>query len=165
MPEMRIPNREAPPAFSLVAASARRAGVAPSTVERTPKARKQRPSDDLIQFESEFPARFCHEVERLLERDARVTCLYFIQVDPDGPIKIGLADKPSARLRDLQCASPYQLRIRTFWRGPWALEGFVHRGLAEHRIRGEWFEPAPFVLDVVAFVDQLPVLDIRGAAA
>lgn len=112
-----------------------------------------------LQLESQFPGRFADEVERLLDVGDAISCVYFIQVDPDGPIKIGIADSVISRLGNLQSACPYDLRVRTFWRGPRLVERFLHRELAAHRIRGEWFRPEPFVLDVLSFVDQLPVLE------
>jgi hypothetical protein len=67
--------------------------------------------------------------------------VYFIQAGTSGPIKIGTAQDPQSRLVRLQTANPWPLySVLLIW-APAGLERELHRLLAEHRIRGEWFRP------------------------
>jgi len=78
------------------------------------------------------------------------TWTYFIQVDFDGPIKIGTAADPQERLQTLQTANPHELHlVLTVW-APADLERDLHARLSAHRIRGEWFRPHAEVWNAVA---------------
>jgi excisionase family DNA binding protein len=68
----------------------------------------------------------------------------------DGPIKIGFARDVSERLAALQIANPHPLRLLASLPGTVRLERALHRRFAEHRLRGEWFRPAPELLECVA---------------
>ena len=78
--------------------------------------------------------------------------VYFIQAgDEDGPIKIGFADNPRARLNDLQTGHYEQLVLL----GVIPCESIeeerkVQQIVAGDAIRGEWYRPTPAVLDLVA---------------
>lgn len=73
--------------------------------------------------------------------------VYFIQAGgSDGAIKIGWADDVEKRRSDLQTANPEELRIIGVKAGVRDMEKALHRKLAPHRIRGEWFRAAPEVL-------------------
>jgi len=68
--------------------------------------------------------------------------VYFIQSGERGPIKIGAAANPFARLRELQTGNPYQLRLLLAEDAgchAWALERALHRRFASSRLGGEWF--------------------------
>jgi hypothetical protein len=60
-----------------------------------------------------------------------------------GFIKIGVSDKPVQRMRDLQCASPHDMRIICLWRVAKDerrdIEAMAHELLRTRRIRNEWF--------------------------
>lgn len=63
----------------------------------------------------------------------------------DRPVKIGVADDPQKRLRQLQTGNPTPLRIvRTFSAQSRAAvndwEFHAHRLFADHRLAGEWFD-------------------------
>lgn len=73
--------------------------------------------------------------------------VYAVQIGPDGPIKIGLSYDPRSRFAQLQSASPYELRLLGCIVGNPLVEQTLHENLAAHHIRGEWFHPAPAVLD------------------
>jgi len=134
-------------------------GVRPPVREGTPESRKKRLNEPFfIGFERELD-RLCHKAKG---PEARRTRVYFAQVVPDGPIKIGIADDPRQRLRDLQCACPYELVLVGHVPAPVGLERFLHRAFAAHRLRGEWFEPIQFVADALAYV--LATLDAEVAA-
>jgi Meiotically Up-regulated Gene 113 (MUG113) protein len=79
----------------------------------------------------------------------RVTQLYFIQAGEDGPIKIGLADRPFERLASLQTANYEELRLLAHVPVEPLEERFYHEVMEPYRIRGEWFRPDPVVLALV----------------
>jgi hypothetical protein len=56
-------------------------------------------------------------------------------------VKIGFTrGDPMARLRNLQCGSPFPLGIYTAFSGDEATEKLFHRTFAPLRLHGEWFE-------------------------
>lgn len=74
--------------------------------------------------------------------------IYFIGTG-DGPIKIGFSNDPLARLRALQTASPYPLKLLATTRGGPKKEAEYHTRFAEHRMSGEWFSPHPSILRTI----------------
>jgi hypothetical protein len=66
--------------------------------------------------------------------------VYFIQAVDGGPIKIGHAVNPIARLRELQTAHHKELRILAVMDGGIAKEKEIHDIFADSRVRGEWFK-------------------------
>ncbi len=79
--------------------------------------------------------------------------VYFIQAGDAGPIKIGKADKPDRRVKQLQIASPYRLHLRAVCCGDVAAERYLHSVFADHQLEAEWFTATP---DLLALVDSLP---------
>ncbi len=67
--------------------------------------------------------------------------IYFIQNGIDGPIKIGTADDPVARLRDMQVSNPVKLRLLATLEGSYKEEKEIHLEFGILRMRGEWFLP------------------------
>lgn len=65
--------------------------------------------------------------------------VYFVQRDDDGPIKVGFANDPDARLSELQVGCPDELNLVGFIHGTARDEKRLHAMLAPGRIRGEWF--------------------------
>lgn len=65
--------------------------------------------------------------------------VYCIQAGDRAKVKIGTADDPAARLRELQCAHFDELRIIRIIEGGRPVERWLHRHFAPYRIRGEWF--------------------------
>jgi len=65
--------------------------------------------------------------------------VYFIQAGEGGPIKIGWAVDPRARLNELQVGCPEPLRLLMTLAGDGGLEAQLHRRFARIRPRGEWF--------------------------
>lgn len=63
------------------------------------------------------------------------------------PIKIGYADHPRSRLKDLQVGNPSELRIyverQVAVEHVRAVERECHLRLDTHRLRGEWFDITP----------------------
>lgn len=64
--------------------------------------------------------------------------IYFIT---DGEaLKIGFSGAPDQRLRDLQAASPRELRIMAKFHGKMSDEQALHQKFGHLRLRGEWFK-------------------------
>ncbi len=92
-------------------------------------------------------------VTLLHRKPPRNSFVYFIQMGDDGPIKIGWALDVKKRLLDLQCGSPFELRLLLSRPGCDVEEGLLHRRFARSRLRGEWFRPSP---EVLAFIESKP---------
>jgi hypothetical protein len=83
--------------------------------------------------------------------EVKLECfIYFIQSGfGDGPIKIGIAANPEARLKELQTANPYWLSLLGVIRVTSAgeardIERELHMqfSMSRTRPRGEWFRPS-----------------------
>lgn len=75
--------------------------------------------------------------------------LYFVQQGLRGPIKIGWTCDLEKRVATLQTGNPeplYVLVAVPCWPD---LEGVAHRVFAPYRLRGEWFSPAPQLLEYI----------------
>lgn len=96
----------------------------------------------------------------LHEREGhRWTFVYFMQQGDDGPVKIGVTKDPRARHKTLQAATPHVLHVRALiWRHP-DTEKLLHRIYAEHHLRGEWFHPAPAILEFAKFHYEWDLID------
>jgi hypothetical protein len=84
-------------------------------------------------------------------------CVYLVGADPagSGPVKIGHTCNLPVRLRMLQCGSPSPLLLiaeRRFDTKAEAklLERQLRQGFVAHRLHGEWFSPAPEVLECLS---------------
>ena len=60
-----------------------------------------------------------------------------------GPVKIGWASNPVARLASLQTASPLPLEIVALIAGGQDLERALHYRFRDDHLHGEWFSPSP----------------------
>lgn len=71
----------------------------------------------------------------------------------DGPVKIGKAKDPAARVAAMRTGCPMDMALLTY--APWhdSNERLLHWYLRDYRIRGEWFRPAPKVEYVAHKVD------------
>lgn len=79
-----------------------------------------------------------------------MSCVYFIQVQPNGPIKIGTTmGNVAVRMKALQHASPHELKWIGYFPGTQKDELAAHHRLAGSRCRAEWFYPTREVLDFV----------------
>lgn len=78
--------------------------------------------------------------------------VYFVQVAPAGPIKIGFTSGlVHNRVRSLQQTSPHELKWIGFFAGTPEDERAAHKHLTASRCRGEWFHPT---LEVLSFVTE-----------
>lgn len=77
--------------------------------------------------------------------------IYFIQSARGGPIKIGMtAGQPLHRMASLQTGFPYELRLLgVISDADDSREAEIHQQFSHLRIRGEWFRPAPDLLDFI----------------
>lgn len=92
--------------------------------------------------------------ERRRAQDAaRPGTIYFVGFG-DGPIKIGFTANLDYRMEHLQTACPYKLELLATVKGGLGTERELHTRFAEHRIRGEWFSPAPDILAEIARLTQ-----------
>lgn len=85
------------------------------------------------------------------------THVYFIQMGEDGPIKIGRADRPSSRLRELQTGNPHKLRLIGKFKAPRDAEPLLHSLFPHHRLEGEWFKPDSEILSLVSRLGTIAV--------
>jgi hypothetical protein len=76
--------------------------------------------------------------------------VYFLQVQPFGPIKIGSTKGDVwSRVKALQQSSPHELKWIGFTPGGQAEEFALHKRFSHIRIRAEWFHPAPDLLAAI----------------
>jgi hypothetical protein len=69
--------------------------------------------------------------------------IYFVQALHGGPIKIGRAADPIARLGELQVGNPHRLRVCHLGIGRPTDELRMHYLFGQLRLVGEWFRPHP----------------------
>lgn len=81
--------------------------------------------------------------------------VYFIG-DGEGMVKIGFSSDPDFRLRQMQSHSPVIMRVLAKRRGGALREAAYHAQFAEHRVRGEWFSPAPAILEEIDRLRDTP---------
>lgn len=62
-----------------------------------------------------------------------------MQSGEEGPIKIGISNRPQRRAPELQTGNPHELPLRHVVPGDRAMENRLHRRFEPARIRGEWF--------------------------
>jgi hypothetical protein len=83
-------------------------------------------------------------------RPEHPTRVYFVQAGESGPVKIGVTGNIEDRVRTMQTGSPQPLRVLATFPGGFDLEARLHRMFAPHRVHGEWFAPAPDLLQRLA---------------
>lgn len=86
--------------------------------------------------------------------------VYFIQVGDDGPIKIGVANVPEERRKQIQTGHYEDLRIRLIF--PCSgrdMEAHLHRIFANYRLRGEWFAYSGELYDFLNKTSKSSVVD------
>jgi hypothetical protein len=102
------------------------------------------------------------ERERIVQRivaaeqaRSRVTgdCVYFIQGMKGGPIKIGHSRDVEKRIKELQTGFPTKLIVLALLPGSRSTEASLHRRFKKYRLHGEWFSPAPELLEYIRSVN------------
>lgn len=81
------------------------------------------------------------------------TYVYFAQRGDNGPIKIGVSGNVKARVSALQTAVAEPMRLLASVVGTRAMEAEIHSHLHAHRLKGEWFNPAP---ELLAYIAEIP---------
>lgn len=76
--------------------------------------------------------------------------LYFIEAGPGGPIKIGVTDDLSARLKQLDTGCPFELSVLATFPGTEIHEAALHAKFSHLLLKGEWFASAPELVDYIA---------------
>ena len=79
------------------------------------------------------------------------TFVYLIGAVGRNRIKVGKADDPSQRLRQLQTGSAEQLQLLGVIKAKASFESDLQLKFAEDRIRGEWFEATN---DLRSYIEQ-----------
>jgi hypothetical protein len=77
--------------------------------------------------------------------------VYFIGA-ASGPIKIGIAVRPTDRLKGLQTSHHERLELLAVCKGGQARESAYHKQFTAHRLHGEWFERCP---EIEAEIERL----------
>lgn len=80
------------------------------------------------------------------------TVVYAIQQGIGGPIKIGLTKSVETRLKSLQTANPFPLRLLGTIVGNDLTEAHLHQFFDEYRLVGEWFHPSKECLQLIEAV-------------
>jgi hypothetical protein len=76
--------------------------------------------------------------------------VYFAQSLIGGPIKIGTAQDPQQRLKELQACCPFPLVfLHVVEGGGRSLEQTLHRRFRHHRLHGEWFDACRELLEYI----------------
>jgi hypothetical protein len=76
--------------------------------------------------------------------------VYVVQQAVTGAVKVGRSDDVAYRFEKLKTGSPYELTLIGEIDESRYPERWIHRHLKAYRMRGEWFEPAPEMLEFLA---------------
>lgn len=97
------------------------------------------------------PCEWCIRCRTLGELAAAHTgsWVYFIRAGK-GPIKIGRSVNVGSRIATMQTGNAEELRVVARMPGGAAIESMLHARFAAARMRGEWFQPTPDLLALVA---------------
>jgi hypothetical protein len=80
-----------------------------------------------------------------MDKPKRDPVVYFIQSKETGAIKIGTSTAPNSRLSALQSANGHELVLLGTTVAHSEKE--LHQKFQEFRLKGEWFEPAPALIE------------------
>jgi len=75
--------------------------------------------------------------------------VYFIREMPHGGIKIGTCNSVNKRLLVMQTGNSRELKVVATMKGGFKKEKQLHKHFKYCRIRGEWFSPAPELIDLI----------------
>ena len=83
-------------------------------------------------------------------KDLYPNCVYFVQADAGGPVKIGTGRTSGIRQRlsSLQTGNPYRLVVRRLVSGDERLERTLHTHFQSYRLVGEWFVPRGDLIEI-----------------
>lgn len=90
-----------------------------------------------------------------------VECVYAIGHATEGPVKFGYTANIGKRFDTIRMYSPLELNLLGLIPGDKDVESLIHRCMAPHWMRGEWFERSPRVLGLTALMSRM---DTEGVA-
>lgn len=78
-----------------------------------------------------------------------MSCVYIISEGKDGPVKVGVANNPKNRVRELQSGNPKRLHVADWWKFPdreqaFVIEKLILEEMAPYRLVGEWIAADEF---------------------
>lgn len=82
----------------------------------------------------------------LAESEEDGQLVYFLRMGEDGPVKIGISSDVKKRVKTLQTAIPYELKLLGAIPGGARAEAFLHQLFDSYRLKGEWFTADPVLL-------------------
>lgn len=77
------------------------------------------------------------------------SCIYFIQAESNGYIKIGFSNDITNRITSLRMACPCKLKVLLVLSGGVNIEALHHNHFKEHHSHGEWFRPHESLLQYI----------------
>jgi hypothetical protein len=84
-----------------------------------------------------------------------MTKVYFLQCGGDGPIKIGITARDiEYRLNDIQSNTPFEIKCLATISGSLKHERWLHHKFRNFRLRGEWFNAADQILELVENINS-----------
>ena len=143
------------PKFYKISEVAEKLNVHEDTVRRWISEKKYIDLSEIIKLKKSYLITVA-EAERLynlfsdMKRDIRKkekSFTYFMQADEIKYIKIGTANNPKRRLKELQTALPFHLKLLAI--DEEIDERIYHRKFAKSKKRGEWFHPSEDILCVI----------------
>jgi DNA-binding XRE family transcriptional regulator len=80
----------------------------------------------------------------------RLMTVYFLRLNSDGPIKIGVTKRSAQkRIESLRSGSPWPINVIGEIDGNNWHENVLHKELSKYRMYGEWFHSDNYVLEVI----------------
>ena len=73
--------------------------------------------------------------------------LYLMRAGDSGALKIGRANDPARRARDLQVGCPERIQVLAILPEMGSDEHYAHQRFAHLRLAGEWFSPSPEIVE------------------
>ncbi len=78
-----------------------------------------------------------------------MSCVYIISEGKRGPVKVGVANNPNVRIRELQSGNPKRLSLANWWKMPdrataFAVEKEILNEMSPYRLIGEWIDADEF---------------------
>lgn len=95
-----------------------------------------------------------------IKENASKQVVYFIRAE-SGPIKIGIAIDPMARLAQIQQHNHEELELLAVEPGDRDRERYLHDRFAKIKIRGEWFYPEKPLWDHIYSLPPLPEPEVE----
>jgi len=95
-------------------------------------------------------------------RHRKATVVYLVQSGEAGPVKIGTSTLGGLRrrLETLQVGNPAPLLLRAVFAGDRRDERELHRRFAAAHVGGEWFSPAPALVDLMGVAQHIALEEL-----